>query len=271
MNLAPHSRRLRELLAPATTGEWTLPAEVVKAYAVVQRLTHGLAQLELPDEPLHQHVQAALSHPSPHTMDISALVDHDRITREFEKRTEVLERALREADDQVVTLVGKHRSRIITEHLTPAGERLWETVVSAVDKLDDLDPARPGAHGTAAQLDAYALLDGQTGYGAAYLRLRTAWSLVVGPASDLDYDSHHAEFRAGLCVLWPERTRAWASQRTNPPWPQEPRERLVWLVHNGYTPWWPTRAQQDQAWREAHGQPAADGFTVRTGTNGEWD
>lgn len=271
MSLDPHTRRHRDLLEPATKGEWSLPAELSEAYATVQRLNDSLARLDLPDEPLHEHVRAALTDPSPHTMDISRLVDHDRTTREFEMRTEVLTRALREADDTVIRCIGRHREAIITEHLAPAGEQLWAEIVAAVDKLDDLPIGVPGVvHATDAQRDAYLLLDSGTGYGASYGRLRNAWSIIVGEPSDLDYDSHHAEFRDGLCALWPNRTRGWASQRTTPPWPEEPRERLVWLVRNGYTPWWPTRAQQDEAWRSVHGHAEA-GFTVRTGANGEWD
>ncbi|MER5263077.1 hypothetical protein ABTZ99_13510 [Actinosynnema sp. NPDC002837] len=265
--------RLRALLEAAPTRRWTLPSAVADAYRTTVRLSEALAHLDQPVYPWEDHVEAALASKTPAKLDVSGLVDHDRAEREYLARAEVLTAAAKRADDTLSKAVDGQRDRIIREFLAPAGGRLWVDIVAAVNDLGEGPPPGAGADVRAKwalqagerERAAYARLDDETGLAREYVELRTAWSMVVGPDPEHDYSGDHAEFEAGLCTVWPGRSRGWVSAPTTPPWPDNTRDRLVWLVRNGHEPWWPTRAEQDAAWRAVHG----NGKGLRIYTEGD--
>jgi hypothetical protein len=92
------------------------------------------------------------------------------------------------------------------------------------------------------------------GYTTRYSRIRLAWDRLRDPhPRKHDHKDDHGQFAVGLCVVWPRKIGATAvGQAPPPPWPDNPKDRLIWLHRNGFTPWTPTPTQQDEAWLATH-------------------
>lgn len=255
--------RYRRLLDPVDRGDLTLPADVLTARATVHRLTAAQERLTPPAAahvPRDAAVRAALQAEDPASIDVSEILDHDRHVAEHTHRRQTLSRALETADRELAGALEDHTARIITHHVRPAGQKLWTLIAKAVAALDGIElvcvdtmlRAPDKARRAYLQLDALA---GQ------YARLREAWSPLPEP-QPVQHDTHgdHAEFQAGLCTIigpsW--RGSPMSPHRPQPPWPDDPRGRLIWLVRRGHTPWWPLAPERDEAWlavpahREAH-------------------
>ena len=249
-------RLYRRLLDPADLGELTLPEEVQTARAVVARLTAARTGLTPPDPPqsvLDAAVRATLTADDPATVDLAPVLDHERTVRAFEVRAAVLNRALDLADDDLRGALADNTERIVVQHVRPAGEQLWVEIVKCVKALAGIDTINTDSMLRAGDRARRAYLDMDT-LAARYDRLRGAWSpLPNGQPVQHDVHGDHAEFEAGLCTVFGPGWRGVPTgARPGLPWPDDPRGRLIWLVRNGRTPWWPLPAERDAAWMEAH-------------------
>ncbi|MDQ3762605.1 MAG: hypothetical protein M3460_13345 [Actinomycetota bacterium] len=255
--LLSNERKYARLFAVADRGELALPSSVVEARVVVHRLEKALDSLPVvvaPQVPRDAAVQAALASVEPEMVDVQPVLDLDRQRAEVDQRREVLQRAWSIADARLASVLGATRDEVIVDFVRPAGRRLWSEVRKAVAVLGDLDTScvdvMLGAPDKVRR--AYMEMDS---LAARYVRLRSAWSPLPG-GQDVEHDSDgdHAEFEQGLCrVIGPGwRGQAMAPHRPKPPWPDDQRGRLIWLVRHGHEPWWPTPAERDQAWLEAH-------------------
>lgn len=246
--------RYAALFDPADNNEWTLPDAVTTARTVHARLMTAINSYPAaPPDPRPALVTAALGADDPGSLDVSPLLDHQRITAERDRRLQVLREALNHAADDLVNSVRDGADTIITDHLAPAGTELWTAITNAVHALDDLDPSN-----TVALLNApdrvrlaYLALDDLT---AKYNRLSEAWGRLPVEAVQHDDRADHAEFAAGLCTVWPDSKRMVTAPAATPPWPTGDggKGRLVWLVRAGAVPWWPTPQQRDEAWMTVH-------------------
>lgn len=248
---------IKALFGPAEDrGEWSLPPELVDLRHTVQRLENGLQTVPEPadiGDVQAAALAAARAAENPATLDVTALLDHDRAVAEYDHRQDTLRTALEHANEDLNAHITEHRDQIITEALQPALTKLWGEVTSAakilhglnVENRDDLLTATDKQRRSYLQLDDLA---------ARYGRLREAWSRVrqgVEPQHDARV-ADHAEFEAGLCTIWPEKIQFRMMDSDHTPWPTEPRDRLLWIARQNHTPWLPTVAEQDAAWMTAH-------------------
>lgn len=250
-------RRYRLLLGPVDQGELGLPEEVVTARAAVARLSAAVAGLPVL-EPAHvaegAAVRAAVGSPDPGAVDLTGIVEHERQTADLAHRKRILNRALEVAEAELAAVLEDSTDRIIEEFIRPAGERLWTSIVRAVGALDGIAVITTDAMLRAEDKARRAFLELDSLSGQ-YGRLRQAWSpLPAGQDVEHDTSSDHGEFEAGLCTIigpgW--RGSPMAQSRPKPPWPDDPRDRLVWMVRAGHRPWFPTPDQRDAAWLTAH-------------------
>ena len=249
--------RYRRLFEPVDRGELALPEEVLTARATVQRLNTALRALTPPVEaqvPRDAAIRAALESPDPMIVDVSGILDHERHVAEFNQRRQILTRALEIADAELTGVLEDFADEIVTDFVRPTGQRLWAEITKQVKCLDGIDPITTDAMLRAPDRArrAYLELDALAGQ---YARSREAWSpLPEGQQTEHDTQGDHAEFRAGLCtVMGPNwRGSPTAPNRPKPPWRDDPRGRLIWLVRNEHIPWWPTGADRDAAWMETH-------------------
>lgn len=246
------------MLQGCDQGEWSLPSEVLEARDAAARVAAALARV--PEvTPLHDlratAVQTARSLSDPTEVDLSAVLDHSHGVDRSDTLISVLRSARGEADGDLTELIRERRDTIIAEHLRPAGEAAWSAIAESVQQLGDLD------------------VKDATGLVQANSKVRRAWldigelanryhkirevlerlQLHVGDQPRHDQFGDHAEFERGLCcIVGPGWRSAPMAERRQMPWPAEPRARLTWIVRNGHQPWFPTTAERDRSWLNAH-------------------
>ncbi|HVL86200.1 MAG TPA: hypothetical protein VM367_18190 [Pseudonocardia sp.] len=254
------TRRYRHLLVAADRDKLSLPPDVAAARMVLDRVTAALPQLTAPPPPqtvLDAAVDAALNSTDPAALNVDAVIDQERRQREHDTRVRVLRAARERADEQLRDTIADSTDVIVADHVRPTGEHLWQQIRAAVEALGDVEISNPDALLAAPDKArrAYLALDS---LAARYTRLRTVLSELLrdAPGPEHDVTGDHAEFRVGLCAIWPDHRRSPSLAAATPPWPEDGRGRLVWLVRGGHEPWWPLVAERDAAWltchREAH-------------------
>lgn len=243
-DLATFRRAQRLFKTPVT---W--PDDVQQQYRQAERLIDAKSRIELPDDPWEAHVAAVLASETPATLDVSGLLGHAQAVREFQLRTEILDRAATVAVEDLVATLINQRDELIAGPIAQAGAKVWEEIVAVVEQLDPTDT--PTVETTAEQQAAAARIDG---VAAHYYALRTAVDLLhqlrggAPLTPEHDVSGCHAEFEIGWCVIGKRAPGA------APPWPSDPTARLTWMARQGLTPWWPTLSARDRAWMATHGE-----------------
>ena len=245
--------RLADLVALAEAGHFTLPDEVVDAHRLAHRLTVEVSQPHT--DRVHQARErlvaaftqaAANGAPWPDGHDVLEAEAADRADKEA---FNALERAATAAQANFAGLVSDVADDLIATSLRPAVDRVLEETTQAAKAL--------GAYAAAGNVEqlltapkaaraAWIALDALAGrYGV----LRKARGVLVrailnGGQQQVDDTNLFAEIR-NLPDLWP----TWR-QRTQPPWPDGGRERMLWLAGPDVEVWMPTVAEQDARYRE---------------------
>lgn len=245
----------KRIFAAVERGELDLPAEVRDAHATLARVTAALTGLPVPraaGDLFADAVTTTLRADDPAAVDLSMVVGHAEIRRAHDVRVRVLRRAVELAAQDVTDSIVENADTIITAHIAPAGDALWDEIMTAVKALGDVEIASADEMLRAPDRARKAYL-ALGDLAAQYDRLRSALGDVPAAAVQHDTGGDHATFRGGLCTVV---GRGWRTTPIFPaarmPWPDDPRGRLVWFARQGHRPWWPTPAQRDEAWMEAH-------------------
>lgn len=255
-NPARAAVQYRALFEPCDAGQWSLPLEVLIARAVHARLLTAINNHPAaPPDPYEALVIAALTCDEPSKLDVTPLLDHQRVTAERDRRLQVLRTALDRSAQDLIDSVRDSAHTIIRDHLAPVLDQLWLEVVKAVKALGDRDPSDTTAmlSAPARVREAYLAMDG---LAVRYNRLREAWARM--PVGEPEYDTRgeHSEFEVGLYCVWPDGKRWAMAPPATPPWPvgDGGKGRLIWLVKADAKPWLPTPEQRDRAWQAANAE-----------------
>lgn len=258
MSRSPELNALAPVLTGGSAGHYTLPAEVVDALQVRDRI----AVPALPPRPgadggrqayVEQVLQAAADGaPWPRP---TALLRLQAQQAEHDLAVDVLRDAQDVAASRLLGALIRNGERIVVEHLRPAhaetldGARGAAVLLREVQGWTDRELLTAPAEVQRAAVD----LDGLV---ARYGAIRRTHSILTDGRTERD-DGIFAEVR-NLRELygsaWPGR-----KQRAYKPGPvDDPRARLVWLVTGDPLPqpWCPTAAERDAAWL-AEFSPAA--------------
>lgn len=251
---------LRDLIDYRENGRYTLPEAVTSAYAVMDHIKALAAPA-----PEAQTIQSAAS-----ALVADAIAGRPTAISEYAEQVvagvhgialaehagRILTMAQEEATEHALHVTREHADIIISDHLAPAYTKLLEDIDAAADDIRGFGlDVRQLITAPAKARRAYADLTGplQERHDA----LRNARSKVLGladqtPASDVR--GMFAELRRphALAPWWsPEST----ATMPVPESPQEPAERLLWLVTTASSaqPWLPTIGQQEAAWKDVYG------------------
>ncbi len=261
---------LTTLVQSATTGAYTLPADVVEAHQVWQRLR----QIEIPPpqqfsiEDAVDRIVAAATVGEP--FDPVELVRGYSKSEDDRRLHGEAQKVMREALDQVASIAvltaGDATERIITEHLRPAHDELMEKArESAVLLRPYMDAeyrldlqgivAATSAKVRAAYLGLTELVDRRR----LIVQARTKANVIGGRRAEHDQANLFATFERPM-VFFP----TWKPQQRVPqlPVPEEETARLLWLTSEqatGARPWLPTIAEQDRAWWAQFGEQVMQG------------
>ena len=252
--------RMADLVDLAEAGHFTLPDQVVDAHRLAQRLAVEVSQPRADQvHKARERLVAAFTHaaaddaPWPDGHDVLEAEAADRADKEA---LNALQRAATAAQANFAGLVSDVADDLIATSLRPAADRVLEETAQAAKAL--------GAYATAGNIeqlltapkaarDAWIALDALAGrYGV----LRKARGVLVRAIHDsghqqVDATNLFAEIR-NLNELWP----TWRL-RTQAPWPDGPRQRMLWLISPGVDVWMPTVAEQEARYREVFAEGMA--------------
>lgn len=244
---SPEFSRAAKLVELSGAGYFTLPSEVADAFEVVQRLAQeraaasvdlvGKARARLHDA-TYEAANGRGDWPTGAEV-VQAQLDQQAA----DLRVGALDAALEAARDHFVSTVRELADVIVKSHLrAPYDKVLADTRAAAAAVADFGGNLAALIAAPKAARDAWLSLDGLT---SAYETIREARSIVyAGRRPNLDDQHLFAEMR-NLPDLWP----AWRS-RQDAPWPENAKERLVWLVSGPAALWLPTLAEQDERFEE---------------------
>lgn len=249
------SKTKQALFEPADRGEWTLPDELVRYRDTAVRLGAAFDQLQPPRDIIDvqaEVIAAAKRADDPVTLDVTVLLDHERDMAEYDQRSNILRIAWEQAQQDLNATIHELADQVIIGHLQPALTKLWAHATKQVNTLADVNVDSTDSLLSASDKQRRAWLD-LDDTAARYARLRLAWDRIRTGQPQYDGRSDHAEYETGRCRIWPESmNNAKFSLDPTPPWPTDPRQKLVWMVRNSHTPWLPTIQQQDDAWMTTH-------------------
>lgn len=251
--------RLRPLLELADDGTITLPEEVNATRAAYARLVEAAAAADLETRDIASHLNDALvaGAPIPTVDEVAAEMTHKAAAQLIHN---VLAEAVTRLDELVVSSVTGHAEEMIAESLRPAFDATMADARKAVAELGDYtgDP-RELLVAPEKQRKARAALDGIT---TRYLVLRGAQAILSQwDPPQTDTTGRYRDMR-NLEQFIPLGAQ---HQNHTPPWPTEPVDRLIWLIHHDADLWMPTAAERDAAFTEAN-----PGAPVVTGRTPDW-
>lgn len=254
---------LTTLIETAEGGGHTLPTELLDAYRIHQRaraLTVA-APLELDvDTAAARIVSAVAAGEEPDPLELGRNLDAADRDRQAANRAQLaVAAAIEQAANAAVLLAADLTERIITKHLRPAHDGV-------------LDEARKSAADLAGYgLDPYTLITAPARARNAYAKLtdlatrRTVIRNAARKANALGHRTPQHD-QAGFFSTFPKPMTFHPNckpptQIPALPFPEDPRELLLWLVGPEATaaqPWLPTVAEQDSAWWEQVGEQQQD-------------
>jgi hypothetical protein len=233
--------RLTGLFAGFDAGHFDLPEDAKTARSAFlavldadQRSRSAAARLD--PRVLEQQAMAAVfdaaeagepifdpEHPPAWTADLlRAREEQER--REAEAR--VLRQATEQAGDRLLGTVGDLAEVTITDYLRPAFEEVVEQAARLRDRASGLTwdhPERVISMPSAAR----AAWDSMTQASARYRALREAQDALWRTTEGVDTGLWRFMDMRSPYAIWPSRG-SW--QESAPPWPSDPRARLLWLV-----------------------------------------
>lgn len=253
-NRARH--RLSPLFDGADAGNYTLPEDVLSRRALLDALEAERTRVGLlpvyPEAALLDAVEDAVEVGEVPTNLVEMAAELQSHHAAAGLAATVLNRALDNQEDRLVSLVMSTGDRLIVDHLRVA-------------LLDTLDSARRAARVLKGALpDPASLAAGHVGVrvteatkvmndaATRYAAIRTGRRVLsdLGVRATEDTGGAFGEL-ANLPQIWPGYGRS-----QEPPWPTDPPARLLWLVAGEAQPWMPTPAEQDARWRAWHQEVA---------------
>lgn len=249
---------LTKLTDTAEVGGYTLPAEVtdaVRTWRRVEALTTAEPKPSTTDTAAAQLVSAtAAGEPVDLAALGSAIREADEARHAHAAAVSILSEAREQAGNAAVHVTIDLTDRIITDHLRPALEDVYELARKAASDLGghSLEPrdllAAP-AKVRSAYLGLPALVDRHQVIHAARQWVNNLAQRT--PAQDTEH--RFSEYRDPIAL-----TPGWKPPARWPavPAPSDPALRLLWLVgEEGQRakPWLPTTAEQDARWVEVFG------------------
>ena len=254
MERNPHYTRLSALVSLSEAAGFSLPDEVTTAHRAAQRLAteygqrradqvHGARQLLVDSFATAASTGAAWP-------DGRSVVEAEAADAARREERNALAQAAAAAQAIYNAAVEDVADQLIAGSLRPGVEQVLAEVADAAQAL--------GPHGAAsveallaapkAAREAWLRLDGLAN---KYAVLRQARTLLVRTNSAADSTSLFGEVR-NLNELWP----TWRD-RTGHPWPDDPRQRMLWLVGPDVQVWMPTPAEQAARFEEVFGDGMA--------------
>ena len=253
---AGRRRALDRLLQLQEAAAFTLPQEVTSAAEVAS----AVRSLTLPEPPAIRFMEDAAGllvdrKTAGERVDPVALADELAVSQQRSQRLDDARRLLGIATDQAadraVLVLTAQAGRIIEQHLQPAHQALLDQAAEhaatlAGRSLDDGWNAPPKVRTARAEL--VRLAERRT-------LLWAARDLLVGLSGQ---EPEHDTTGQFLVVEKPQNLHpGWKPNRPLPPLPtpDEPVERLRWLVTNmAAGPWLPLPTEQDAAWERVFGE-----------------
>ncbi len=252
---------LTELVQSAEGAGYTLPTELLDAYATY----HRVKALEVPEPPTAD-VEAAASRIVSATAagepadPLAEAHQFEQGVRDFQAvstaRT-LVGAATEQAANLAAGLADTLTEQIIAERLRPAIEAVYAKTREVAAALDGygLDP-HALVTAPAKSRNAYAALPGLVTRWQLIHTARRLANTIGHRAPQHDVNGLFAEFQDPLAL-----SPTWRLPMPIPqiPAPQDPTERLLWTVSDAAAPahpWLPTVAEQDEAWWEQFGEAA---------------
>ena len=250
--------QLRDLVTGAEGGGYTLPTELLDAYATfvrVKALSMPTPQVLDPDTAAARIVSATAAGEPVDLVAIATEVAEIELGKQrHDQAAHIMRLAIEQAGERAQHLAADMVERVITEHLRPAHEHVLEQAREVAAALDGY-----------AIDNTHALLGAPTKVRTAYLKLpelvarRSVILTARRMINALGYrDAKHdngglfASFRTPLAL------KSATVLRVPPiPWPDDPTARLLWVVSAAAAPgqpWLPTISEQDAAWMDEYGE-----------------
>lgn len=247
---------LERLMKSAPAGRYTLPSEVLDAWAVYEA-TKGRACDE--GEVLDVHAAAskylaavAAGEPAADALDLARRVEEGKAHRAaVNTARDVLAIAVEQAAGQAATVAAEQADAIIVEHLAPAFEQLLDEARKVAAALNGYDRGNPHvlAVAPARVREAFAALPGLAERWGLLWKARGWINSVSGVHAQYDAEGRFVELASPVALV-PGWKPTSPLPRVGPP-PTEPVERLLWIASDEAKPghpWFPTPLEQDEAW-----------------------
>jgi len=254
-----------KLFAGRDAGHYTLPEEVLAARERVD--TFARATWPVPSWPdalaaLQEAVRAVATgvplDPRAVEAAVAANAGHDVFGTHIPLARRLAAEELAEDLDLVVA---DRQEQIIVDHLRPALAETMQTVEAAAKAAPPevllagdtlLLSAKEPVRKAALALDGAAI---------RYHAIRTGFGVLrqLGDRPERDAADYFSEIQ-NLNELWPGHRSKVPEHR--PPWPTDPRGRMLWLHTAGATPWLPLASEQDALFMTTYGDEAEQRATV---------
>lgn len=266
-HLRPELTRLGALWAGHDAGCYQLPAALLDTRAALDRL------LAAPD-PATEDTGAqarliaatvAAARDGADWPSVDVLLDAELDQQRAALRRRVLVEAVEMVASSLLVDTQRSGSALITEYLRPALDTLLDKLrphANIVVNLDAEGALRAGGQASKAWLTFDRGAEQYRALRAARLSLA-----LVGVAAGEDTPGLFAEVR-NLPEVWPDHRPVYG-RMPPPPWPEDPRRRLAWLLAHDAQLWMPTPIEQDAVYgewlaaeRQRNEHPRAPGILV---------
>ena len=247
-----------DLIHGADEGAYSLPPEVVTARRGVDAVSERWRAL--PGQPRDPSAEAAAMDrgiamaaevvtsgelPSLDA-DLDAIAAHRLAFQRWSDEQMILTTMREHAAAEFAGVVMAHADAIVLDHLRPAFNEVIAALSKAAPRLvgQNLDDGRTWVNADAPSRAAYRTLD------EVLPRLgliRRAHDAVLGKGRG---DSSRFSWLRNIDALRPN----W---KVGAPWPEDVRERAIWLVTSEAEPWLPTADEERAAWLAAEARLAA--------------
>jgi hypothetical protein len=244
---------LKSLIESAQAGRYTLPAELTQAYETV--INTRQIQLTAPptlevNEAANRLAATVEAGGTPDLMALGREVHDATAARQAHQHAQqILNTAVEQVAERAALLAIDLNAAIITDHLRPALERVYDEARDAAGNLGGYS------------LDPHALLTAPAKVRNAYLRLpelAARRSAIIDARRLVNQIGRHVPQHDQSHLFGTFRNPMFFQPGWQPPmqiqplpFPTQPVDVLLWIISDEVAaaePWLPTVAQQDQAW-----------------------
>jgi hypothetical protein len=246
-HLRPELARLGALWQGHDAGCYQLPAALLKTRTALDRLL-AAPDPATEDTGVQERLIAATvaaAHNGADFPSVDVLLDAELDQQRAALRGRVLVEAVERVASQLIVDTQRNGSTLLAEHLRPALDSLLDKLRPHAKVVVNLDPEGALRAGGQASKAWLTFDRGAEEYRA--LRAARQSLALVGVAAAED-TGLFAEIR-NLPDVWPDHRPVYG-RTPPPPWPEDPRRRLAWLLANGADIWMPTPAEQDDIYGE---------------------